>query len=37
VHGLNIIVSYIAGSIDGGGDTNPCVWYVLGTYYLFSV
>ncbi|CAB4406652.1 unnamed protein product [Rhizophagus irregularis] len=32
VHGLNIIVSYIAGSIDGGGDTNPCVWYFLNIF-----
>ncbi len=29
VHLLNIIVSYVAGSIDEGDDTNPCVWYVL--------
>ncbi|CAG8482896.1 12835_t:CDS:2 [Funneliformis caledonium] len=28
VHGLNIIVSYLAGSVDEG-DTNPCVWYFL--------
>ncbi|RIA93548.1 Vaculolar membrane protein [Glomus cerebriforme] len=32
VHGLNIVVSYIAGSIDGGGDTNPCVWYFLNIF-----